>query len=362
MSKTVLCGGRHVRDAKHAPCGLFPQMSHDVLQNLILSGCILMKRLWLAALLTMSPILAMAQTPRCPPPASVPPKSELLHLLMTAQDRGFLWKITKDGHSSWLYGTIHASRQEWMLPGPQTRTAMMKSDLVALELNLQDPATLATLRKPEDPDRMQHLIQSGRKKKLDDLAAELCLPVANFSKTAVGLEAAGLSTAVGRVDGYYPDYAADLVVQGIAGGMKKELIPLEEAQTQRDLVISANQGEEDAFIDNVIKDVSSGEARVDEHRLVEMWGRSDVSQLQHYRDWCKCFRTARERQQTRRLLDDRNVEMARKILSLHDGGKSLFVAVGSLHMAGEKGLPTLLKQDGFTVEQVVPEPASASAL
>ena len=353
---------RHIRDTKHTSCGLFPHISHDVLQNLILSGRILMKKLWLAALLTMSPILAMAQTPRCPPPASVPPKSELLHLLMTAQDRGFLWKITKDGHSSWLYGTIHASRQEWMLPGPQIRTAMMKSDLVALELNLQDPATLATLRKPEDPDRMQHLIQSGRKKKLDNLAAELCLPVANFSKTAVGLEAAGLSTAVGRVDGYYPDYAADLVIQGIANGMKKELIPLEDAQTQRDLIISKAQGDEDTFIDGVIKDVSSGEARMDEKRLVEMWGRSDVSQLQHYDVWCKCLRTAKEREQTKRLLDDRNMEMAQKVLSFHEAGKSLFVAVGSLHMAGPKGLPALLKQDGFDIQQIVPATTSPSAL
>lgn len=323
---------------------------------------ILMKRLWLAALLFAVPMQAMAQASRCPAPASVPPKSELLHLLMTAQDRGFLWKITKDGHSSWLYGTIHASRQEWMLPGPLTRMAMMKSNIVALELNLQDPATLATLRKPEDPDRLQHLIQTGRKKKLDDLAETLCLPVANFSKTAVGLEAAGLSTAVGRVDGYYPDYAADLVIQGIAEGMKKDLIALEEAQTQRDLVIAANQADEDDFIDTTIKNISSGEARTDEKRIVEIWGESDMAQLQHYDAWCKCLRTPKERAETKRLLDDRNIEMARKILSLHESGKSLFVAVGSLHMAGPKGLPALLKQDGFDIQQVVPAATNPSAL
>lgn len=54
--------------------------------------------------------------------------------------------------------------------------------------------------------------------------------------------------------------------------------------------------------------------------------------------------------------------MARKILSLHESGKSLFVAVGSLHMAGPKGLPALLKQDGFDIQQVVPAATGPSGL
>jgi len=46
--------------------------------------------------------------------------------------------------------------------------------------------------------------------------------------------------------------------------------------------------------------------------------------------------------------------MAQKIENIHESGTSLFAAVGSLHMAGQKGLPSLLRKDGFEVQQIVP--------
>ena len=47
--------------------------------------------------------------------------------------------MTKDGRSSYLYGTIHAARTEWMFPGPVTLDALRSSDTLALELDVLDP-------------------------------------------------------------------------------------------------------------------------------------------------------------------------------------------------------------------------------
>ena len=54
----------------------------------------------------------------------------------------------------------------------------------------------------------------------------------------------------------------------------------------------------------------------------------------------------------KRLLDDRNPTLADRIAALHAEGHAVFAAVGSLHMIGPAGLPTLLAQRGFSVEQV----------
>ena len=52
------------------------------------------------------------------------------------------------------------------------------------------------------------------------------------------------------------------------------------------------------------------------------------------------------------MLDERNPLMADKIDALHAGGQSVFTAVGSLHMIGPQGLPTLMAKRGYRVERV----------
>lgn len=297
---------------------------------------------------------AYAQAPRCPAPASVPDKSRMAQMFQTSPDRGFLWKVTKDGHSSWLYGTLHVAKQDWLMPGPLTRAAILHSSEVALELDLNAPNTAATLRQPEDPTRWAHLVQSGRKAKVDALMDQQCVPSAAFAHVAVGVEAAGVESLASRQDGYYPDYAVDAVLQGMAGSLKKPLIGLETVQMQRDLLIGQNAADEDAFIDDIVKGVSTGKTQAENRQLTQMWASSDVKRLDHYQDWCDCLNTAQERRFMSRLLDDRNVGMAAKIAKIHESGTSLFAAVGSLHMAGPKGLPALLRKDGFEVQQIVP--------
>ncbi len=46
--------------------------------------------------------------------------------------------------------------------------------------------------------------------------------------------------------------------------------------------------------------------------------------------------------------------MAARIDALHGDGKRVLVAVGALHMTGERGLPKLMAARGYTVERLVP--------
>jgi hypothetical protein len=74
------------------------------------------------------------------PPAAPPLGAEQFQAgLRDATDHGFLWRIVKEGRTSYLYGTIHAARLEWMFPGPRTAAALAASDALALELDVLDP-------------------------------------------------------------------------------------------------------------------------------------------------------------------------------------------------------------------------------
>jgi uncharacterized protein YbaP (TraB family) len=54
----------------------------------------------------------------------------------------------------------------------------------------------------------------------------------------------------------------------------------------------------------------------------------------------------------RTLLGKRNPEMAASIESIMKADRTAFVGVGLLHLLGEQGVPELLRQRGYQVEQV----------
>jgi hypothetical protein len=53
----------------------------------------------------------------CPPAAVAPDTQAIQQGMAQAQNHGFLWTLDRQGHRSWLYGTIHAAQQAWMYPG-----------------------------------------------------------------------------------------------------------------------------------------------------------------------------------------------------------------------------------------------------
>lgn len=292
----------------------------------------------------------------CPVAAHMPSGPELKDIIRTATDRGFLWQVTRNGHSSWLYGTMHVARLNWAFPGPLTRAALRQSDTIAVELSLSDPATLQVLREKEDPARLQHLVETHRKARLDEIALQQCLQPHAFDALAVGMEAAALISLSGRKDGFYPDYAIDSVIQGYARSAHKPIVPLETATAQRQLVVGVTTAEEDALIDDAVHELTSDEGRKAMLAVTSMWANSDLNKLEHYRDWCDCVKTAQEKAHTKAMLDDRNIEMAKKIIQMHTSGQKVFVAVGALHMSGPNGLPALLRKAGFEIKQTVPAP------
>jgi len=102
----------------------------------------------------------------------------------------------------------------------------------------------------------------------------------------------------------------------------------------------------------VLDELEGGQAPAMLKRLAGDWERGDVDDMAAYASWCGCMDTPEQRADFHKLIVERNPLMADKIVQWHDEGRSLFVAVGSLHMVGPIGLPTLLKARGFRVERV----------
>ena len=304
----------------------------------------------LAALLPLVAAHGADASVACPP-ASAPLTAESLNAgIRTAKDHGFLWRVTKDGRSSYLYGTIHAARTDWMFPGPVTLDALRQSDTLALELDVLDPDVQRRLAASISGQRREPLPPALTRRIERRLKAE-CADAETFAKFAPEFQIASLSVMAARRDGLDPANAIDLVLAVLARELGKPVASLETPEVQMQALQMPSQAETIDFVSSGLDDLESGRTRPMLNRMAKVWTEGNYDELARFESWCSCVDTATERAAMKRMLDDRNPQLAAAIDNLHGSGTRVFAAVGSLHMIGPKGLPNLLRQRGYKVEQ-----------
>ncbi|HJV59955.1 MAG TPA: TraB/GumN family protein [Albitalea sp.] len=298
-----------------------------------------------------SPLVRAQAAPDCPPTAQTPTAEQAQAAMKNARDRGFLWRLRKDGRVSYLYGTVHVAKADWMYPGPALLNAVRSSDTIALELDVLDPDIVARLRAGMAwrPDRALGKALAERLKRQVRAA---CLPDQLLTTMSPEMVATTLTVLAARRDGLDPAYAIDVVMAGLGHGLNKPVVSLETPELQLKLLQGRNAQEAQAIVEQALDELESGRAVPLLERIAQVWADGRFGELERYAQWCDCLRTDEERAMLKRLLDERNPALAEHIDALHAGGKQVLAAVGSLHMIGPLGLPALLAQRGYQVERV----------
>lgn len=303
-----------------------------------------------AALCCVGVAPARAEAPaECPPAAASLTPERVQDGVAHARDHGFLWRISKGGHSSYLYGTVHVARQEWMFPGPTVMDALDDADTVALELDVLDPEIQRRLQAAMTAPR-GFTLPEALSQRLQRRAAAECLAPDALGRMGPELQVASLAVLAARRDGLDPAYSVDLMLSIIGHGRKKSMISLETPEAQMQALQLPVAEEATAFVADALDDLETGRTRPLMNRVAAVWAAGDHGQLARYEEWCDCRKTPAEQTAMRRLLDERNPALADGIDALHSSGRRVFAAVGSLHMVGPLGLPALLGRRGFKVE------------
>jgi uncharacterized protein YbaP (TraB family) len=300
---------------------------------------------------------AQAQPDTACPPAARAPTVEQTHAgLRAARDRGFLWRLQKDGRSSWLYGTLHVARFDWVFPGPRLTRVLRQADTVALELDMLAPEIQQRLLTPPaetPPLALPEAIEQRLARQIE----RACLPQGAIAALPPALQAATLMVMSGRWDGLDPAYGIDPMLAAFARTAGKRVVSLETPELQTRALLGRSAAEHLQFVEQTLTELETDRARPALLRIADVWARGDLAEMERYEQWCGCMETEAERAQMRRLLDDRNIGLAEGIDRLHGEGASVLAGVGSLHMIGRNGLPALMAQRGYRVERVPFEPA-----
>jgi uncharacterized protein YbaP (TraB family) len=294
----------------------------------------------------------------CPPSAaSLVPKGGWASAPPQTQDHGFLWRIEKDAHTSWLYGTAHIAKTEWMRPGPKVREALQQSEVIALEINPQEEAqgeNVAGNFSTADANSLS--LNDVQRERLSRLLRAACIS-SDFSreieKMRPSLQIALLNFFSTQIDGLYAEFGSEHYLISYAHDAQKSVVGLETV-AERAMLIAGDGREKNlpAQIDAALYQLESGKNRKIAAITADAWARGDLEKLEHYEEWCDCLKTSEEQTVHWRLTVGRQPTMAARIEHLHDDGKRVFAAVGAMHMVGDRGLPSLLIERGFQVTRV----------
>lgn len=305
----------------------------------------------LACALLGAPALADTAPAACPPVATAPSATRQVQAERSARDRGLLWQVTRDGRTSWLYGTIHIGRYEWTVPGPQVRAALQASDVLALELDPLDPRTAQALRSGMAPNP-RHVLGDELARRLATQMQLACLPEAMMTQVAPEMIAMTLMATMAQHDGLDAAHGIDVALARRARASGLPVVGLESPEAQLALLISPTQSRLQASLDRMLRDLEDGKVRPMMLRIARTWETGDERALIDYADWCDCANTPDERAQLKVLLNDRNPALADGIDALHAEGRRVFAAVGSLHLVGPEGVPAQLARRGYSVRRI----------
>ncbi len=304
----------------------------------------------LACTVLAMPLAAPAAAPGCVAATPSPSAAQRELAQRTASDRGFLWRLTKDGRTSWLYGTLHVGRWAWAYPGPALTRAFAATDTLAVELDLLDAHVVARLPDAVSASRQRFADDPALRPRIRQLAA--CTDFVRLAELPQPMQLMTLSLLAARDNGLEVLHGQDLVLGTKAHAERRPVVSLESIELQFAVLVPEDSPAARQMFEHSLRQLESGQATAVLLRLAQAWADGDLDTLARYAAWCACADTGAEREQIRRLIDDRNPSLARAIGALHDQGRSVLAAVGALHMTGPLALPRLLAEQGFAVQRV----------
>ena len=268
-----------------------------------------------------------------------------------AKDAGFLWQIEKDVRISHLYGTMHVLPENLVVPGKKTTQAFLGSDLLALEMDILDAKIIAEYKEEvkRAPDQMK--LSVAQKDEAMRLAKSLCAEKDIDDAYPWSLKYTQISVAKMRSLGYEPAFGREIFFSIVAKGVQKSVYSLETVRVQ---VRALTEGWDvpAASVDKYLSGIQSGSTERMMQSMISMWSNNELEKFADLDSWCECKDDAFTKHLLIGMNDGRNPGMADNLDRLISSGKTVFAAVGALHMTGTLALPKLMEQKGYVVRRV----------
>ncbi|MCW8925743.1 MAG: TraB/GumN family protein [Xanthomonadales bacterium] len=261
-------------------------------------------------------------------------------------DQALFWSINKDGQTiGHLLGTIHSEDPRVLDFSDDLLRRLQDSQVYAMEM-VPDLPTLARLteymRLPAGHS-LEAVIGAGRFASLTNALSAYGVPSTFINRMKPWAAMMTLSTPP-PITGFYMDLSLSLR----ASGSGLQVVGLETLEQQLSFLENMPVDMQLSLLDQAIDEFDQvGEAH---DQMVDAYLENNLADLQSLSDehLQEAGQEAKEYfMQTG--IHDRNRRMVESILP-HLADRTVFVAVGALHLVGEDGLLALLRQHGYELK------------
>jgi uncharacterized protein len=286
-----------------------------------------------------------AQEPPPSPPPAVEPTAALTPTPTQPFPRPMFWSIAKDGKTSYALGTMHTGVDaEARLPKVVWQKLEAASSF-AMEMDMNDPSVVSklmctgcSLRRDLGPElhaKLEAALDPMTVKAIDSMKPLVAI---------VALTTRSLKNTT----------AMDAVLRDRAAARGK---PIEFLETAADQIAALEKWTDLRALKAVLADLEAGETIMrkmfeayiagDDEKMLALTSEERALALKHG------YTPAEYKAQTEDILYGRNAAWIARIEKLHAAGGT-FVAVGALHLIGERSVLDLLAKKGYTVGRVTP--------
>lgn len=275
-----------------------------------------------------------------------------------AAQRGALFRVSGGGHALYLYGTIHAGRPDFYPLEPRIRQALAAAPTLALEIDAgRDPAAMAAALQqygmfPAGQAGLAGLAPQRRARIEAALKGQGIDPavVAQLKPWMIVMTLAVIDAA--RM-GYDPRLGVDahLAQQARASGATR-IAELESIGYQAALLDRLGIEDQWKLLEETLENAASGRQLREARELFDAYERADGAALERIAQRIDEDDSLSGRFTRELLMDERNGPMADKVAALLAREDKAVVAVGLLHLVGQRGVPELLRKRGIKVERI----------
>ncbi len=272
----------------------------------------------------------------------------------TTDKKSFLWEVKSAKNTVYLFGTIHVGKRDFYPLPDAVEKALTDAKKIVVEADISKTDGLDNISKLimyEAPDTLERKIPSALFARLKTQLTKFKIPVEGAKSMKPFMVGALLSVNEFTRLGYDMNFGVDAYLIAVANKQMKPVLELESQLSQIELLTNMPPLLQETFLENALTTLETGTIAEQMSGVVKAWQSGDTKLMQDVvAKGNKAAKQVNEFDEI--LLFGRHPAMVKKVEGFLLEDEPHFVAVGSLHLLGPKGLVELLRAKGYKVRQL----------